>query len=353
MANLKYYKNLDGVRAIAALLVMNLHFFNEIEINSFLLNILFKFASIGQTGVTLFFVLSGFLITRILINNVQNSGSIKNFYIRRVLRIFPLYYLFLFISLFLYPLLFNYSSIAEGGIYYFFYIQNIAMTFNYSIDTANLGHFWSLAVEEHYYLIWPIAILFLNKNNIIRLISFLIIGSLLLRIFMFIEGFSIDWFTMTRVDSLAIGSLLAFKELDGSINKKNSIFFLVAVLLLTIIMIFTWYYFNYEDDFIYQTFKYTFWSFVFYFGISYVLSVDKNHFINKVLESKLLSYTGKISYGLYVYHLFAYKIIIEYFNFGFWVINFILFIIITYLISSVSYYVYEIYFLRLKYFFKY
>ncbi len=146
-----YYKNLDGIRAIAALMVMFFHFFASIKINTPTLSVLLKLSIFGQTGVTLFFVLSGFLITRILISTKHNTDYFKNFYLRRTLRIFPLYYLFLLIYYYIYPLIFNTGfTPIKDQLYFYAYIQNFAETFHWTANGPN--HFWSLAVEEHFYL---------------------------------------------------------------------------------------------------------------------------------------------------------------------------------------------------------
>jgi peptidoglycan/LPS O-acetylase OafA/YrhL len=218
---LKYYKNLDGVRAIAALMVMVFHFFQHVEPSTKLLNILTKVSVFGQTGVTLFFVLSGFLITRILLDTKETTGYFKNFYLRRALRIFPLYYLFLAITYYVVPLIVNtpFGSFNQQ-IFYFTYLQNFAITFNW--DSVGPVHFWSLAVEEHFYLFWPVVVYLFSTKNLSRVIIGIIIGALLLRIFMLNNGYGVFYFTFTRFDSLAIGALLAIAELRNSFRKENS-----------------------------------------------------------------------------------------------------------------------------------
>ena len=109
---LKHFKELDGVRAIAALMVMFFHFFQNLDTQNVILISVKKYAIFGQTGVSLFFVLSGFLITRILLNTKHSESYFKNFYIRRALRIFPLYYLFLIIFYFLIPFFENSAIIS-------------------------------------------------------------------------------------------------------------------------------------------------------------------------------------------------------------------------------------------------
>ncbi len=133
MYKLKYYKNLDGVRALAALMVVVFHFFRDITPNSKSLHIAKEISYFGQTGVTLFFVLSGFLITRILLNAKETQGYFRNFYLRRTLRILPLYYLFLILWYFIAPLLIvMHSTSFNQQVYYYTFLQNFARTFDWN-----------------------------------------------------------------------------------------------------------------------------------------------------------------------------------------------------------------------------
>lgn len=130
---ISYYKELDGVRAIAALMVMVFHFFLYLKTSVPTLLVIKKLTGIGQTGVSLFFVLSGFLITRILLKTKNNEHYFKSFYIRRAIRIFPLYYFFLAIYFFLIPIIKNTSFIPFNEQFYFWvYLDNIPMTFKWN-----------------------------------------------------------------------------------------------------------------------------------------------------------------------------------------------------------------------------
>ena len=161
MRKISYIKELDGIRAIAAWMVMFLHFFQMLNINTGIFFYINKVAIFGGTGVSLFFVLSGFLITRILISSKLKKNYFKNFYIRRSLRIFPLYFLFLLFYYVAYPLVLNEKFVSfHNQIYYWVYLQNFALTFNWT--SVGPLHLWSLAVEEHFYLIWPLLVYLLD-----------------------------------------------------------------------------------------------------------------------------------------------------------------------------------------------
>lgn len=355
---LKYFKNLDGVRGIAALMVMIFHFFLGVSSNSFTINLIKKIATFGQTGVTLFFVLSGFLITRILIKTKSEKGYFKNFYLRRSVRIFPLYYFFLFFAFIVSPFLFN--SINVGSVYtsytplidqfyYYTYLQNFARTFSWGWQGP--GHFWSLAVEEHFYLFWPFMVYFFSNNNLKKVIIFIIVFALLLRAIMLNNGYEVFYFTFTRFDSLAIGSLLALLELKKVFKVENSNKFLVLLIAFSLPTFILLTVFSGTANYYVQIFKYLFISMTYFSFICYVLSIKTNNFINKILNSSILQYSGKISYGLYVYHPFVYFLVEYFFETDYILINMLSRFILTYIISSLSYKYFESYFLRFKKYF--
>lgn len=345
--NLKYHKNLDGVRAIAALLVMYLHYFNEIPIDTQTLKLFFLSAKLGQTGVTLFFVLSGFLITRILLHSDTNKSYFKNFYIRRSLRIFPLYYLFLAIDNFLSPLIFQQPVQPwSERFYYYVYLQNFAITFDWS--NHGPGHFWSLAVEEHFYLVWPFILYFFRHRITPNLVIFATTAVCVLRYIILKEGIEIELLTFTRIDSLMIGGMLAFLERDNYLAKQNRGKFFAAAMISSLIAIFLLIFYNNEGDLIYQMLKHSIWSVAFFSIIALLIISEDQNLINKILSSKFFSYTGKISYGLYVYHLLIYQMIHHFLSFEFWIIDMIVCFSSTYLMASISYHLFEIWFLRKK-----
>lgn len=141
-------------------------------------------ASAGWIGVDLFFVLSGFLITGILLDTRGHRHYFRNFYARRTLRIFPLYYGVLFLSLALTPLL--HLQWQAGDISHFLYVGNISIQFNPSLMVVrpwlNFSVLWSLAVEEQFYLLWPLIILFIADRRPLRWILGFMGVALLLRI---------------------------------------------------------------------------------------------------------------------------------------------------------------------------
>ena len=217
----KYIIELDGIRAIAALCVMLLHFIPMMECTNQIVTVLQKYYSIFQFGVPIFFVLSGFLISRILINAKNDSGFFSNFYIKRSFRIFPLYYLICIISLLIIPHLFaepiKFSEYWPNLIY----LQNFYISFY--IPYYGPNHFWSLAVEEHFYLIWPLIIYYVDLKNLKKIIILIIILEPFLRILLIQRNIDVYYLTFTRLDELLYGCLLA-----GLLASKYSLLFLLV-----------------------------------------------------------------------------------------------------------------------------
>jgi peptidoglycan/LPS O-acetylase OafA/YrhL len=157
-------KELDGLRGIAVIVVMALHIFKRASYfteHPVLLSIT-KLTTLGWVGVDIFFALSGFLITSILLRAKQEEHYFRNFYVRRVLRIFPLYYAALAILLLFAPKLepeFT-SQLNVALPVLLLYQQNWAMLFKEFHITQYLGITWSLAIEEQFYLIWPLVVFF-------------------------------------------------------------------------------------------------------------------------------------------------------------------------------------------------
>jgi len=345
---LKYYKELDGVRGVAAIMVMLFHFINGLTYSGAFFQFVKKVSFLGQTGVSLFFVLSGFLITRILIQQKSQPFYFKKFYFRRALRIFPLYFLFLIIY-FIIISIFNHSFSLNSFFYYVVYIQNFAMTFHWNITGPE--HLWSLAVEEHFYLCWPLFVYFVDRKYLYHFIIGMIILSIFIRIYLIHQNLESFYFTFSRLDELSFGCLLALKELRNELSLKKFkfnkttitiiCFFCISILLI-------WYLLSGAGNNIIQIFKYTILGYIYYIFIGLIIQLDMHHCIKKLFTSFPLTFSGKISYGLYIYHPLCFLLLNYVMDNHFLFLNFLFSIIFTYLISFISFYYFENPFIKLK-----
>jgi peptidoglycan/LPS O-acetylase OafA/YrhL len=208
---------LDGVRGLAISGVMALHFMSLVAPANAFERAINKAASYGGWGVDLFFVLSGFLITGILLDDKGSEGYFRNFYARRTLRIFPLHYGILVLVLLVPDALV--ASFApeltetrrlQGWLWT--YLGNFYIAGQGSFSIPYLSHFWSLAVEEHFYLFWPFLVGALSRVTTMRVTVTLSLIALALRIGLRFSGMSqlaVDVLTPCRADSLLLGAFCA------------------------------------------------------------------------------------------------------------------------------------------------
>ncbi len=208
---------LDGIRGLAILMV-TAYRFNSGPVCEWLPgHWLFAALDHGDLGVTLFFVLSGFLITGILFDAKGEGHYFRNFYVRRALRIFPLYYGCLFVALVLLPLLFGprgdlFPEARANQVWLWLYGANFLMAFRNDWCLGSFTHFWSLSIEEQFYLFWPLVIFFCSRRQAMRVSLIAIAVSIVGRVAWIAVGgpeVAIDVLTFLRLDALALGSLLA------------------------------------------------------------------------------------------------------------------------------------------------
>jgi peptidoglycan/LPS O-acetylase OafA/YrhL len=298
--NRAYYPALDGLRGVAIILVLCRHNLNFIP-----------YFELGWIGVDLFFVLSGFLITDILLRTKESKNFLSNFYIRRILRIFPLYYgvllLFFLIAPSLQALQVQYHYYQSNQAMSWFHLQNWLYIFHQKPgDYLLLNHFWSLSMEEQFYLVWPFIILAVKDSRWVARIACIILAACIIGRFASwlyygngYTNFHFQW--MTRFDGLCVGSLIATWRLSSYEQAKKKLLTMAFVLLGThlIAWVFAKTIFTSFPHF--QFFGYS--SIAAIFGIIVYVAVEKRTAWSKALiENPVLKYMGKISYGLYVYH---------------------------------------------------
>ncbi len=214
----RHIPQLDGVRGLAILVVTLYRFSKEIPTDTQVGLMLHNLFALGDRGVDLFFVLSGFLISGILLDAKGNKHYFTSFLARRSLRIFPLYFaalfLFLIASQWIAPFRGMFALAESNQFYLWSYLTNVKMSLDGDWTFGHLDHFWSLAVEEHFYFVWPLLIFFCLRTTALKLACLLAGGSALSRIAFAIfsdNGVAPDVLTLFRCDALLIGALLALQ----------------------------------------------------------------------------------------------------------------------------------------------
>src|SRR4029079_8213235 len=259
---------------------------------------------LGWSGVDLFFVLSGFLITGILDDAKGSTNYFRVFYARRMLRILPLYYgalviLFVMPHLVTAPGAPKFFVSIKDQLWYWFYLQNFVPLRPLFVGLA--GHFWSLAVEEQFYLIWPLVILSLSRKQALRVCALLLPFSMIYRALIpqLSPPFSLSTSTFAQLDGLAVGSALALLyRTEGGVDWiKQRLTMLAAASLGTMIVIEVL-----RLSFLRHTVLRTFLAV--FFGCLLVYAVEeKAGRLARLLRSNVMRFFGRYSYGMYVLHV--------------------------------------------------
>ncbi len=357
-----YFPNLNGLRFIAAFLVI-IHHIEQLKwiskLDTLLGDIPFV-GVIGKLGVVLFFVLSGFLITYLLLAEEKTFDdiSIKKFYMRRILRIWPLYFLIIILAIFILPYikLFTlngfdinkvHSDLATKLILYALFLPNIVLSMIGVIPYAS--HTWSIGTEEQFYVVWPVLIKYLKKNRIVLMII-IIVSYLMIRFFLanpisdFMPYKKIirEFWSTFNIDCMAIGGvfgILLFRNDRFLPLIKNNLIFYFSLAFVSFLMIKGVYIPYIQAEF-----------FSVFFGII-ILNFAANENIKISLENKYFNYLGNISYGLYMYHPIGIMMAINLAVTIGYPSNWLIYpvsLILTILIAGLSYKYFETYFLKFK-----
>jgi peptidoglycan/LPS O-acetylase OafA/YrhL len=299
MEKAKYFKGLNGIRAIASLIVVLWHADQK--------SYLFKVDALGYhkngmagNAVDMFFVLSGFLITYLLLVEKEKTKIIdfKKFYLRRIFRIWPLYYLSICISGVL-----IYFNIDSGGempgysfLLYFFLLANVAYVLKMAI--SSITPLWSVGVEEQFYLIWPHIVK--RTTKYLRVFISLIMIYLMVKVVLYVaftpSSFIFSLLEFTRIDIMFLGAIGAYLVYSNHAMLKliyrKEVQILSWLVLLMSIVYHPIHIMNFLDKEI---------NAIFYFIIILNISSNEKSLLN--LENKFFNFIGKISYGIYVYHM--------------------------------------------------
>ncbi|MDB5205706.1 MAG: acyltransferase 3 [Flavisolibacter sp.] len=290
-----HYPGLDALRGIAIILVVLYHYF--------------PFFRIGWIGVDLFFVLSGFLITGILLRTREEKNYFRNFFLRRAFRIFPLYFLVLIVFYICSPLLFTQKQVGSA---YFYYTNNQVWFWTFTENwllirqgpppEPYLQHFWSLAIEEQFYLVWPFLLYGVRSLVILKyFLVALFFMAISLRVILWIYFIGHEAFyynTFARVDGFAAGaflSILVFQKERISKTLMLIAFFGLAAVFFCAILVSK----NLDHNSApFATVGYSVAA-LFFMCICFKL-INSNSIIAR---SGFLKQIGRISYGIYVYHI--------------------------------------------------
>ncbi|OSZ82182.1 hypothetical protein CAP35_02620 [Chitinophagaceae bacterium IBVUCB1] len=322
---------------------------------------------LGGLGVDLFFVLSGFLIGEILLVEKEQTtdvkAALKKFYIRRMLRIFPLYY----ITIITYGILFGTGGILLWNLTY---TNNILECIDKSRMPASYAHLWSLSVEEQFYIVFPFLVFYLSRNNIYKVviggILLAIIGRALLSIIQVPDYYVINMrFTLFAFDCLFAGVLLAYLKTHKPAILQR-VFSNGKAVLAAIVLLFVSVYIirSMGDNITDNTFFRVGAASAGFLMIGYSVIKGFRKPLKLFLENRVIAYLGVISYGIYIFHNFVKAIYFQYLSdngiksflsglkikgiSNLYVIDFLSMFLITVLLSSLSYELMEKRFLKLK-----
>jgi peptidoglycan/LPS O-acetylase OafA/YrhL len=318
-----FYPALDGLRAVAFLMVFLVHYGIIVWPWSFL--------QWGWVGVDIFFVLSGFLITGILFDSLGESHFFRNFYIRRSLRIFPVYYIFWIALLLLTPILhiaWNRYLIAQAGYAgNFFYagaklghhaapgfIPFVTSRHPHELRFINAGAFWTLCVEEQFYLVWPLVIWLVRSRQVLLRICILAIIALpIIRLLYFLRfpenvaAGQLFFNSFFRFDTLLVGAAVALwlreTRLSANTVRKGSIVVACAAPLLLAFLYSlerTHDPLNTNLDPVVATIGYTLIALA--AAALLLLAIQPSSLLSRFLQRRPLVALGRISYGMYLFH---------------------------------------------------
>jgi peptidoglycan/LPS O-acetylase OafA/YrhL len=352
----QYIALLDGFRGLAILLVMALHFLGFIP---------------GWAGVDLFFVLSGFLLTWKLVQGLNEPHYFLKFYWRRVVRIFPLYFVLLIFVFLIFPLLIpslvttSYRDLMDIQLWYWTFCQNIYNARNGWPANISIIHLWSLATEMQFYLVWPFVIRFFYKKGrrLTWIVAGLIVFAIVFRLFagkiMPLSPLYRYVLLPGRIDSFAAGALL-YLLLHHYDDRLKQVLFWVAisctvlnVLLYALLKVPI----NFTELFA-SRLGYTLVDLTWAAWIGYGLLAARSNFIQQLFTKKLLTNIGKYSYAMYIVHMPLWTMLNRLFQnkYGFqlkdepilmWTVSLGL-TAFVYLIGYISYHKFERYFMKMK-----
>jgi peptidoglycan/LPS O-acetylase OafA/YrhL len=302
---------LDGVRGVAILMVLGVHFIGDSPASTVFGRAIVKAANYGIWGVDLFFVLSGFLITGLLYDSKGSAHYFRNFYIRRTLRIFPLYYgvlalLFLVLPALPTPYPAGLAESARHQGWLWLYASNIYLAIHRTWALPYVGHFWSLAVEEQFYLIWPIVILSFGRRPLLGICIAVTVLALVLRIVLGLAGAgALAQLVLTpcRFDALCVGGFVALAVRSVGLERvAQAARVWLGPLLCMVLLVSGWIAMRATLSDVVLPIRGTLIALVFGALLVVSLAAPADTGWSRLLRSRVLCFLGTRSYGLYVFH---------------------------------------------------
>jgi peptidoglycan/LPS O-acetylase OafA/YrhL len=302
---------LDGVRGVAILMVLCVHFIGDSPAHTALGRAMVKLANYGIWGVDLFFVLSGFLITGLLYDSKKSAHYFRDFYVRRTLRIFPLYYgvlalLFIVLPALPTPYPAGLAESAHHQAWLWLYASNGYLAIHRAWALPYVGHFWSLAVEEQFYLIWPIVVLSFGRRSLLGICVAVTVLALALRSVLSFAGagyIAQVVLTPCRFDALCVGGFLALAVRSVGLERVARMARLsLGPLLFLVLLASAWNALRGSlSDFVLPI-RGTLIALT--FGALLVTSLVSRPQspLSRVLRSRVMCFLGTRSYGIYVFH---------------------------------------------------
>jgi peptidoglycan/LPS O-acetylase OafA/YrhL len=359
-----FFPNLDGLRFFSFLIVFFSHVFatdyDHIKTQGWYQFFKRKLFADGDLGVSFFFVLSGFLITYLLLKEreLTKNINIRAFYIRRALRIWPLYYFSVIFGFVIFPLLKQYFGEAPNEnadpLLCSLFLNNFDKIINGPPDSSVLAVLWSVAIEEQFYLVWPVLFWLVPARHYLYIFIFIIAISLIYRA-THLQGF-IEVHSLGVISDMAIGGLGAYLSISSKkflriIENSNRFLNLIPYLAAVGFIFFKYQLFAEPVTIVFKRVIITF----FFIWIILEQNFCKHSFF-KISQLKTISKLGKYTYGLYCLHTIAGLIVIVVLTklglnkttWQLWLIEMPASLLLSIGISYLSYTYFESWFLKLK-----
>jgi peptidoglycan/LPS O-acetylase OafA/YrhL len=355
------FQNLDGLRFMAFLGVFISHCFypsnSAVKEGSLYKGIAFIIGDShwGNVGLYIFFSMSGFLITYLLIHEHKAYGKIfvVSFYLRRILRIWPLYFLLLAFCFFVYPYFSGYETPIDTRWAYTFFYANFDVIKN-GFDIGGIGHLWAISVEEQFYLLLPITMLLVPMRYLHYLFGAIIMGALLFRVVHYTEATVLFHHSLSAAFDISLGGLAAWlmyfnQSARNYIARLSKTTIGGIYLLFCSLIVF--------QDSLFNSSQLIFSLFLFQLFAAFVL-IEQNfalHSFFKVGQSRTLTFLGKYAYGFFCYHILCIRVtaaVFYKFDLNGVVSELILVpalsLLLTLAVGITSYHLFEIHFLKWK-----